>query len=209
MYLPQSGGTFTITKSVIAGGGGRTTGGTFTLDGTIGQSVAGTNSTGGTFSLISGFWGGGSSAVPQIKTAFDFDGDLKTDLSIFRPNGANGAEWWWIKSGSGGNAAVQFGGANDKIAAADFTGDSKTDVAFWNPPSGQWFVLRSEDFSFFAFPFGANGDIPAPADYDGDGKADAAVFRPVGGDLVHFKINRRHDDHTVWCRRRSARQCRL
>ena len=36
----QSGGTFTITKSVIAGGGGRTSGGTFTLDGTIGQPVA-------------------------------------------------------------------------------------------------------------------------------------------------------------------------
>ncbi|MGQ0541596.1 MAG: hypothetical protein ACT4O9_07080, partial [Blastocatellia bacterium] len=41
----QTGGTFTITKSVIAGGGGRTAGGAFTVDGTIGQSVAGTTST--------------------------------------------------------------------------------------------------------------------------------------------------------------------
>src|SRR5688500_19666884 len=48
----QSGGQFTITKSVIAGGGGRASGGTFTVDGTIGQPVAGTNSTGGTFSLV-------------------------------------------------------------------------------------------------------------------------------------------------------------
>jgi hypothetical protein len=57
--IAQSGGTFTITKSVIADGGGRATGGTFTVDGTIGQSVAGGPSTGGTFSLASGFWGGG------------------------------------------------------------------------------------------------------------------------------------------------------
>ena len=50
----QSGGTFSITKSVIAGGGGRVAGGTFTVDGTIGQSVAGTTSAGGAFSLKSG-----------------------------------------------------------------------------------------------------------------------------------------------------------
>jgi hypothetical protein len=52
----QTGGTFTITKSVIGGGGGRTSGGTFTVDGTIGQPIAGTTSTGGTFDLKGGFW---------------------------------------------------------------------------------------------------------------------------------------------------------
>ncbi len=52
----QSGGTFLIEKSVIAGGGGSTAGGTFALDGTIGQSLAGTNSSGGVFSVDSGFW---------------------------------------------------------------------------------------------------------------------------------------------------------
>jgi len=49
--VSQSGGSFTITKSVIAGGGGRTSGGTFTLDGTIGQSIAGGPSTSGAFTL--------------------------------------------------------------------------------------------------------------------------------------------------------------
>ena len=112
---------------------------------------------------------------PKTSVA-DFDGDGKTDLSIFRPNGA-ASEWWWLKSGTGGNAALQFGTDSDKLAPADFTGDGKTDVAFWRPATGQWFVLRSEDFSFYAFPFGSNGDVPVPADFDGDGKADAAVFR--------------------------------
>ena len=111
-----------------------------------------------------------------MRASFDFDGDAKSDFSVFRPNGTFGTEWWWLKSG-GGNGAVQFGAATDNISAADFTGDGKTDVAFWRPATGQWFVLRSEDFSFFAFPFGATGDVPVPADYDGDGKADAAVFR--------------------------------
>ena len=35
--LAQSGGGYTITKSVVAGGGGHATGGTFTMDATIGQ----------------------------------------------------------------------------------------------------------------------------------------------------------------------------
>src|SRR5688572_927579 len=98
MSLAQSGGQFTITKSVIAGGGGRATGGTFTVDGTIGQSVAGGPSTGATFTLISGFWGGGPSVAPTIDAPFDFDGDGKTDIGIFRP----GVAEWWINRSSNG-----------------------------------------------------------------------------------------------------------
>jgi hypothetical protein len=54
--IAQTGGGFDLSHSVIAGGGERSTGGGFTLDGTVGQSNAGTNSTDGTFSLRSGFW---------------------------------------------------------------------------------------------------------------------------------------------------------
>jgi len=110
----------------------------------------------------------------QIRTPFDFDGDGKADVSIFRPNGAE----WWINKSSGGLIALQFGNSADKIVPGDYTGDGKADVAIFRPSTGQWFILRSEDLSFYAFPFGANGDVPVPADYDGDGKTDAAVFRP-------------------------------
>jgi CSLREA domain-containing protein len=109
---------------------------------------------------------------------FDFDGDGKTDASIFRPSDGT---WWYTRSSDGQVPVFQFGQSTDTIAAADFTGDGKTDVAFFRPSTGQWFVLRSEDSAFYAFPFGTNGDIPMPADYDGDGKADAAVFRPSTG----------------------------
>ena len=108
------------------------------------------------------------------RAPFDFDGDAKTDIGIFRPAPA---EWWINHSSSNQTVAAQFGTSSDKIVPADFTGDGKTDIAFWRESSGQWFIIRSEDSSFFAFPFGSPGDIPVPADYDGDGKTDAAVFR--------------------------------
>ena len=114
---------------------------------------------------------------PQPKPHFDFDGDLKADMSVYRPGGTGGGEWWILRSG-GGTFATQFGASTDKAVPADFTGDGKTDIAYWRPSGGFWYVLRSEDFTYYAFPFGGTGDIPAPADYDGDGKADAAVFRP-------------------------------
>ncbi len=110
---------------------------------------------------------------------FDFDGDAKTDIGIYRPAGANGAEWWYLKSSNGGSFATQFGSATDTIVAADYTGDGKSDIAFWRPSTGFWYVLRSEDLTYFAVPFGASGDVPVPSDFDADGKADVAVFRPA------------------------------
>lgn len=113
-------------------------------------------------------------AAPR-RTSFDFDGDAKTDISVFRPGVG---EWWINRSSTGTTFAAQFGAPTDQVTPGDYTGDGKTDIAFWRPSNGNWFILRSEDFSFFAFPFGANGDIPVPADFDGDSKADSAVFRP-------------------------------
>lgn len=114
-------------------------------------------------------------AATVSRTPFDFDGDRKTDVAIFRPTVG---EWWVNRSGTGVTWAAQFGATTDKIVPADFTGDGKADVAIWRPASGEWYVLRSEDYSYFSFPFGTNGDIPVPADYDADGKSDATVFRP-------------------------------
>ncbi len=113
--------------------------------------------------------------ISQRRAPFDYDGDNKTDISIFRPGPG---EWWALRSSNGSNFALQFGSSVDKIVPADYTGDGKADIAFWRPSNGNWFVLRSEDLTFFAFPFGATSDMPVPSDFDGDGKADPAVFRP-------------------------------
>lgn len=116
-----------------------------------------------------------TTSVPRARTPFDYDGDNRTDISIFRPGAG---EWWVNKSSDGGSFAVQFGQSTDAIVPADYTGDGVSDIGFWRPSTGEWFILRSDDFSFYAFPFGTSGDIPVPGDYDGDSFADAAVFRP-------------------------------
>ena len=113
--------------------------------------------------------------VDNFSSHLDFDGDLKTDIGIFRPSVG---EWWINRSSNGSTFAAQFGSATDSIVPGDFTGDGKSDIALWRPSTGEWFVLRSEDFSYFAFPFGSAGDVPVPADYDADGKNDAALYRP-------------------------------
>ena len=117
---------------------------------------------------------GTATAVPRAAHV-DFDGDRKTDISIFRPS--NG-QWWYSKSSDNQTSALQFGAGTDRIVPADFSGDGKTDVAVFRPSTGEWFILRSENNSFYSVPFGASGDTPAPGDFDADGKADIAVFRP-------------------------------
>jgi CSLREA domain-containing protein len=108
-------------------------------------------------------------------TPFDFDGDGKSDISIFRPS--NG-EWWIIRSSNSQTIAGRFGSTGDKPVPSDFTGDGWTDPAFYRPSTGEWFILRSEDASFLSFPFGAANDILAAGDFDADGKADPTVYRP-------------------------------
>jgi len=126
------------------------------------------------FSCVLMFASASNGVGQTYRAPYDFDGDGKTDIAIYRPS--NG-QWWILRSSDGSNYVLTFGIATDKIVPADYTGDGKCDIAVYRPSSGEWFILRSEDYSYYSIPFGVSTDIPVPADYDGDGKADIAVWR--------------------------------
>ena len=110
--------------------------------------------------------------VANRSKPFDFDGDGKADISVFRPSD----RVWYLNNSTSGFSAVQFGLSSDKIVPADYDGDGKTDIAVYR--DGVWYILRSSDSQVSIQQFGVAGDIPQLGDFDGDGRADLAVFRP-------------------------------
>ncbi|MGI8641961.1 MAG: FG-GAP-like repeat-containing protein [Pyrinomonadaceae bacterium] len=116
------------------------------------------------------------------RAAFDFDGDGKTDFSVFRPSDdATAPDFIVQNSASNSTVNTAWGSTGDVAVNADYDGDGKTDYAVFRPSSGIWFVLRSSDNSIMSAKFGFPTDKFTPADFDGDGKADVAVFRPSNG----------------------------
>jgi len=117
----------------------------------------------------------------RFQRRFDFDGDAKADISVFRPD--NGT--WYLSQSVSGFAGVQFGANTDKPVPADYDGDGKTDIAVYR--NGIWYIQRSAA-GFFNIAFGAPDDIPQPADFNGDGRAELAVFRPSNGTWYVYNL---------------------
>jgi hypothetical protein len=112
-------------------------------------------------------------SVSAVESRADFDGDGRTDLSVFRPSEGN----WYLNRSTAGFIVTNWGLASDIEAPGDFDGDGKADTAIFRPSTGGWWILRSTGGVTTAG-FGTSGDIPVVGDYNGDGTSDIAVFRP-------------------------------
>jgi hypothetical protein len=108
----------------------------------------------------------------------DFDGDGRTDISVYRSPG----EWYEMRSSNNTfYTRPGFGMSGDKLVPGDFDGDHKSDIAVFRGGTGEWFAIDSSTGLANIRRWGAAGDIPVVGDFDGDGKSDLAVFRPGDG----------------------------
>jgi len=126
--------------------------------------------------------------ITRAKASSDFDGDLRSDVSVFRPSDGN---WYINHSSNGTNRFQHFGLGGDIPVPADYDGDNITDIGVFRPSSGDFYNFRSSDNTVGVFTSaGTTGDVPVAADFDGDAKADYAYFRPSTGE---WTITYTHD----------------
>ncbi|MEO8573159.1 MAG: FG-GAP-like repeat-containing protein [Pyrinomonadaceae bacterium] len=125
--------------------------------------------------------GTGPCNVVPPKPRADFDGDGRTDLSVFRPSEGN----WYLNRSTAGFSIIGWGISTDTLVPGDYDGDGKADTAVFRPDANSanpdYFVLNSNGFVYTGVSWGSPGDIPVNGDYDGDGKTDFAIFRPSTG----------------------------
>ena len=122
-----------------------------------------------------------SSVSAATKARADFDGDGKTDISVFRPVEAA----WYLSQSAAGSKKIIWSAAGDKPVPGDFDGDGITDTAVARPSANNsaliFRILNSGNSTATEITWGFSDDIPVIGDYDGDGKSDVAVFRPSNG----------------------------
>lgn len=102
----------------------------------------------------------------------EFDGDGKTDVSVFRPSDGG---WYVRQSTDGAYRAIGFGTSGDIPVSADYDGDGLSDIAVFR--NGAWYYLQSSNGTFRAISFGSPADVPVPGDFDTDGKVDLVIYR--------------------------------
>jgi hypothetical protein len=119
-----------------------------------------------------------SSAQAALARVADYDGDGKSDLSLW--SSANG-RWQIVRSSDEQTTQTVWGAAGDLTLLGDYDGDGLSDLAVFRPGNGTWYVKQSSGGPALVKAWGAAADVPVPGDYDGDGQTDVAVWRPSEG----------------------------
>ncbi|MFN0141231.1 MAG: M36 family metallopeptidase [Pyrinomonadaceae bacterium] len=129
---------------------------------------------------------------PQFRrpTRADFDGDGRSDISVFRP----ADRIWYLNRSTAGFGAAYWGLSTDVPVPDDFDGDGKADVAVFRATDDgsqpDYYVLNSATSTITYASWGITGDIPLSEDFDGDNRADLCIYRPSNG---QFWIRRSSD----------------
>ncbi len=121
-----------------------------------------------------------------LYTRGDYDGDNKTDTTMWRPTAfaPNLSAFYTQYSGNGGFFGIQFGNTGDVAIAGDFDADNKTDfgVSRFTTADGVDLIYLESSTNTAKFPvWGNTGDIFISGDYDGDKKTDVMAWRPSDG----------------------------
>ena len=125
----------------------------------------------------------------QVKiqtTPFDFDGDGRTDIKVYRPS----APATFVLFSTNNSIFSSGFGSNPETpitsAADDYDGDGRGDIVLTsvtNTGVNNWRILQTGSNTIRAIQWGfpPPNDNLVPADYDGDGKTDIAVYRRTTG----------------------------
>lgn len=108
----------------------------------------------------------------------DFDGDGRSDVSVFRPNTGM---WYALQSADGTFTSRGLGAAGNINIQGDYDGDGMTDIGIFDPADGTWRITMSSTDVTTVDAWGLGSDIPVVGDYDGDGRNDLAVYRASAG----------------------------
>jgi uncharacterized delta-60 repeat protein len=127
-----------------------------------------------------------SNSAP-LKTLFDYDGDGRADVSVFRPSENR---WYIFRSSNSTVYERFFGNTNDVLSPADYDGDGKTDLGIFRPVgsgASWWYLSTVTGQETVGAIWGSTGDVPRPSDFDGDGKADYILTRILGDSLQWYR----------------------
>jgi hypothetical protein len=145
---------------------------------------------------------------------FDYNGDGKQDLCLYRPgagaiyilrSGGVGTFKTVYAQGNGGAGIARYNlsSANDRVFPFDFNGDGKSDLCLYRPGTGAIFIARSNgDGTFTAvykqgnpgkgiagYSLRSVNDRVFPFDFNGDGKSDLCLYRPGAGAIYIARSN--------------------